>query len=289
MASIPFYEHCFSSITCLGMPLSNSVTKTIWMTCKGWASTLAVAGEQLVFPAACCICSRPLPEQGRGVGKDGLAHRLCDGCRIELCDQTPRCKRCGLPGVGGDGCGGCRQLATRLGKEQPAWQEISVLGRYDGLLREAVLQSKHPAGEDLAELLALLLISQRPVVRSWEIATVVPVPMHWLRRWRRGTNAAAGMAGQLARELGVPVRHALARSSLRPPQRSLPAAARPANVAASFRVRDRRVSGKTVLLVDDVTTTGATLAAATRLLLEAGASLVYAAVAARAEASADSF
>jgi len=95
------------------------------------------------------------------------------------------------------------------------------------------------------------------------------------------------MARQLARQLDVPLRHALARSSLGPLQRSLPAASRPANVATSLRVRDRSVSGGAVLLVDDVATTGATLAAATRLLLEASVPVVYAAVAARAEASAD--
>ena len=162
-----------------------------------------------------------------------------------------------------------------------------MLGRYDGLLREAVLQAKHPAGEDLAELLALLLLAERPAILSWGISAVVPIPMHWRRRWRRGTNAAAAMADQLARRLGAPLRHALARSSLTPLQRSLPAASRPANVAASFRIRAPRVSGQAVLLVDDVATTGATLAAATRLLLEAGVPVVYAAVAARAEASAD--
>ena len=96
------------------------------------------------------------------------------------------------------------------------------------------------------------------------------------------------MACQLARQLGVPLRHALARSAVTPLQRSLPAASRPGNVAASFRLRDRRVGGNVVLLVDDVATTGATLAAATGLLLEAGVPVVYAAVAARAEASADS-
>lgn len=258
------------------------------MACKGWATSLLAGAEQLVFPAACRICSQPLPAVAGSDPVELLAARLCGSCRLDLCDQSRRCSRCGLPGAGGTGCGGCRQLVTRMGAGQPLWQEIAVLGRYDGLLREAVLQAKHPAGEDLAELLALLLLAQRPAIRSWGIAAVVPIPMHWRRRWRRGTNAAAAMADQLARQLGVPLRHALSRSALTPLQRGLPAASRPANVAASFRVRDRRVSGSGVLLVDDVATTGATLAAATRLLLEAGVPVVYAAVAARAEASSGS-
>ena len=270
------------------MPLSTSATKEIWKACRGWATSLLAGAEQLVFPAACRICSQPLPDSTGSKPAAVTADRLCGGCRLELCDHSRRCSRCGLPGAGGNGCSGCRQLVARLGAGQPLWQEFAVLGRYDGLLREAVLHAKHPTGEDLAELLALLLLAQRPAIRSWGIAAVVPIPMHWRRRWKRGTNAAAAMARQLARQLGVPLRHALARSAVTPLQRSLPAASRPGNVAASFRLRDRRVGGNVVLLVDDVATTGATLAAATGLLLEAGVPVVYAAVAARAEASADS-
>ena len=268
------------------MALSSSSAAAVWTACKGWAASVAAAAGELIFPAACGVCGKPLngPETESHAGKPPWADRLCRPCESELFDPSPRCSQCGLPGRGGADCGGCRRLAARLRLTRPPWQQLAVLGRYDGLLREAVLQAKRPAGEDLAELLGQLLAYRRPEIGSWDVAAVVPIPMHWRRRWLRGTNAAAVLAGQLARQLGVPRRNGLVRTSLTPLQRSLPAESRPANVVTNFRLGDRRIRGRPVLLVDDVATTGATLAAATKLLLEAGVPLVYAAVAARAEA-----
>ena len=113
----------------------------------------------------------------------------------------------------------------------------------------------------------------------------VPVPLHPSRLAERGYNQAALLGSRLAGHLGaqsLPL--ALERICDTPRQTTLDRAARTRNVADAFRARPRsRVSGRQVLLIDDVRTTGATLAACARALREAGATRVSAAVVARTE------
>jgi ComF family protein len=112
---------------------------------------------------------------------------------------------------------------------------------------------------------------------------VVPVPLHPARLAERGYNQAALLGAAAAAELGVPLlARGLARTRDTPQQARLDRAARRANVAGAFRAR-ARLRGKRVVLVDDVATTGSTLAACTRALLDAGAASVTALVVARAE------
>jgi ComF family protein len=107
---------------------------------------------------------------------------------------------------------------------------------------------------------------------------VVPVPLHRSRRRQRGFNQAM----ELARHLGVPVLDALMRSRLTSSQADLPAARRHANVRGAFVIRPgTNVRGLTLVLVDDVSTTGATLDACARPLLDAGAVEVRALTAAK--------
>ncbi|MCA1558776.1 MAG: hypothetical protein LC753_16435 [Acidobacteria bacterium] len=107
---------------------------------------------------------------------------------------------------------------------------------------------------------------------------IVPVPLHRSRRRARGFNQAA----ELARHLGCPVYHALRRVRATPSQTDLPAGRRHANVRGAFALARRTsVRGKCVVLVDDVSTTGATLEACARVLREAGARDVRALTAAR--------
>jgi ComF family protein len=120
---------------------------------------------------------------------------------------------------------------------------------------------------------------------GWDL--VVPVPLHWRRRLARGYNQAAAIARPLACRLGLPAAEALARCRPTPPQTALPRPARRHNPRGAFAVparHRRRLAGRRVLLVDDVVTTGATLDAAARALLAAGAAEVHAVAVARTPA-----
>jgi len=159
------------------------------------------------------------------------------------------------------------------------------VGGYGDQLRCAVLRAKHPAGDGISRMLAELWVHKHHAALSeWGIDLIVPVPMHWLRRAVRGTNAADELARAIACFTGLPRQSALRRVRATVMQNQLPVSQRGGNVAAAFRCR-QPLGGKTVLLVDDVVTTGATLEACGRALLAAGAGGVFAAAAAKADRS----
>lgn len=114
---------------------------------------------------------------------------------------------------------------------------------------------------------------------------VVPVPMHWLRRWLRGTNSAATLAELLSKRLSSPLASRLVvRRRFTRPQSGLSPPERKANVRGAFRLRGAaHCSGKTLLIVDDILTTAATTNEIARLLLRAGAAAVGVLVIARAD------
>ena len=160
---------------------------------------------------------------------------------------------------------------------------VAILTGYTEEARAAVLAAKRPGGElQAAGLATLLLDRHRDTFSDWGVDLVVPVPMHWLRRMIRGTSAAEVLARRLAAGLGLPCRGLVRRTRATRMQNELPPEERPANVQGAFRATGA-ASGRRVLLVDDVTTTGATLAACRAALLTAGAAEVHAAVVARAD------
>ena len=155
-----------------------------------------------------------------------------------------------------------------------------AVGPYEGRLRDIIHAFKYDRRRTLARPLAALMSEAgRDVLEGADAA--VPVPLHWLRRRRRGFNQAA----RLASGLGLPVCQALRRSRRTRAQAGLHADDRRANVAGAFglawRYRwpflppragpaPRHLDGLVVLLVDDVCTTGATGDACARVLLDAG-------------------
>jgi ComF family protein len=157
---------------------------------------------------------------------------------------------------------------------------------YGGAVARAITRLKYGGRADLARPLGdLLWRALLPHARGLRDAIVVPVPLHPSRLAERGFNQSALLARPIARRLRAPLLPlALARVRETPQQTALDRDARLANVAGAFCVRqDSRVSGRAVLLVDDVRTTGATMDACTRALIAAGAAWVAQAVLASVE------
>ena len=147
-------------------------------------------------------------------------------------------------------------------------------GAYEGALRELIHLFKYGRIRTLDGRLGDLLVAALP--RDERFDAVTPVPLHWVREWRRGFNQAELLARQIARRSGIPLARMLRRVRATAIQAGLSGTARRRNVGAAFRCRRRagRLDGKRILLIDDVMTTGATAAACALALKRAGAARV---------------
>jgi ComF family protein len=224
----------------------------------------------VVIAPTCAACGEPLDTPTQSP--------VCRRCWASIRLLTPPfCQVCGdpvlsraSPASGAERCARCRQRPTHIARGR-------AIGEYDGTLRAILHALKYDGRKSLARpLSALMRIHCNDVLGGADM--VVPVPLHWRRQWRRGFNQAA----ELAAGLGLPMVRALRRRRHTRSQADLPAGERQANVRDAFKVARRRsLVGACVVVVDDVSTTGATLEACARALTEAGVREVRAVTAAR--------
>jgi ComF family protein len=225
------------------------------------------------------------PRCGACDGDDPTRAPLCPPCAASLVELGPACPRCAEPQAAPPSlvCARCRRAPLPLAGIVAPW-------RYGGALADALRRLKFTGHTHVARTIAPLVAPYlAAATRLAAVDVVVPIPLHWWRRTRRGFDQAALLAGAAARHtpLGAPIAHPLRRRRSTAPQSELPAAARATNVAGAFAVRPRgaaALAGRRVLLFDDVVTTGATMAAAARALRAAGATEVIGFAVARAEA-----
>jgi ComF family protein len=155
---------------------------------------------------------------------------------------------------------------------------VVAAGRYEGVLREAIHGLKYRRQRGLgAPLGALMARRLEDTLAEWWPEVVVPVPIHWSRRLRRGFNQAALLADEVAVTAELPADHtSLVRARPTRSQVGLSGEARRQNLMGAFQVRwPAGVHDRPILLVDDVYTTGATLAECAGALRAAGARAVY--------------
>ncbi len=141
-------------------------------------------------------------------------------------------------------------------------------GAYEGTLRTLIHLFKYRGIRPLAGPLSDFLMDALPQDQRFD--AVVPMPLHWRRRWQRGFNQSELLARQVARRCGLPLVNAARRARRTQPQAGLSHAQRRRNVTGAFRPRSA-VTGMRLLLVDDVMTTGATGSACALALKQGGA------------------
>jgi len=207
----------------------------------------------------------------------------CPGCAGELAVLVGRsyCPTCGGDTSGllirNGRCPGCQRLHLRH-------SELVRVGPYAGPLQSAIISFKYRHNRRLDRILAHLLWAALQGRSYFEqVDLIVPVPSHWSRRVARGYDHVALLAGQLAALSGKPLGRALKAGKRVRPQVGLSREARFDNVRGAFRVAGWVGGWKgNVCLVDDVTTTGATLHEAAATLGRAGLNRIGAAVVAKA-------
>lgn len=227
---------------------------------------LARLGEislNLLFPQRCVGCGK----------EDSL---LCQSClRLLPRLMPPICPLCGLPQASGVLCPDCVGWQTAI-------DGIRSPFRFEGIMREAVHQLKYQNIRTLAPVLAQLLrdyLNTKPIPGE----VLVPVPLHPRRLKERGYNQSGLLAKGLGKLTRLPVvENCLIRERHTAPQvRTSTVEERRSNIAKAFTCRDVKLKDKQVLLIDDVSTSGATLDACASALKAAGAKSVWGLVLAR--------
>lgn len=211
----------------------------------------------LLFPRRCLGCGQ-------------IGDFICSNCWRTLPRLAPPvCPKCGKPQPSGLLCANCWRELSRI-------DGIRSVSPFEGIVRQAIHELKYRNLKAISVTLARLLADYLEI-NSLPAEIIVPVPLHPKRLRERGYNQSGLLARELSKRSGLSlIDDCLYRFKDSPPQaKTITAEGRRKNVAGAFECRDDKLSGKRVLLVDDVCTSGATLEACATALKDRGAATVW--------------
>jgi len=241
-------------------------SNTMILTFSAWLPRASDLVLDLLFPPQCVCCNA-----------DGSF--LCDDCRRNIQPiDAPFCPVCGYPGARHPD--DCRQCHSHPLHHLRGIRSVALFESRP--LRTAIHKFKYQNYHVLAKSLAPLLATCYTTTKL-NTETIVPVPLHRTRYKYRGYNQAELLANELAKLIHQPINaQTLIRHRSTKSQMTLNAVERQHNVANAFICRNNHLQNKTVLLIDDVCTTGATLDACAEAMRQAGAEAVFGLTLARA-------
>lgn len=213
----------------------------------------------LFLPSSCKVCKNPLEYNERWV---------CNGCFSKIKEiKPPICNRCGRPSKI-HLCSEC-QMKRRYLKRSRAY------GIFEGVLKEVIHLFKYGKKVELSNVLGDLMCKALERC-DWDFEYIVPVPLHKKKEHLRTFNQTKLLADFISKKRGIPIFHGLKKSIDTPSQVGLSYNERRTNILDCFSLKDnKKIEGKSLLLIDDVMTTGTTIEECSRTLLEGGAKEVY--------------
>lgn len=216
----------------------------------------------IVFPARCPACDKPLPPP----------ELICPACRKKFAlVKAPLCLKCGKH-IGDEReeyCKGCRLIMHGYDRGRGLFTYQSMA--------ESMYRFKYAGRREYARFYGEQIVKRLGrTIRGWKADALVPVPVHAARRRERGYNQAEVLAGEISRRTGIPVEGRLLRRVKKTlPQKFLNDRERQNNLKRAFKISRNDVKLKTVIIIDDIYTTGSTIDACAVVLRNAGIEKIY--------------
>ena len=217
----------------------------------------------LLFPRRCAVCDEITDKFGAPV---------CSECRKKIVYiREPFCIKCGrqLRNENEQLCIGCRKQNHRF---------IQGMALYDyGSMSDSIFRFKYAGRQEYAEFYGEELWRKRGLwLKALKPDALVPVPVHRQRKRDRGYNQAELLAEALSKKSGVPVNNRLIKRCKKTlPQKNLSDRERQNNLKKAFKIRQNDVKLNTIVIIDDIYTTGSTVDAMAEVLQEAGILHIY--------------
>lgn len=224
---------------------------------KCWES-----GLDLVFPPRCPACDKPVPP----------TELICPACREKFVEvKAPLCLKCGkqIRDEREEYCRGCRLVMHEFERGRGLFTYRSMA--------ESMYRFKYAGRREYARFYGEQIVRRLGrTIRGWKPDALIPVPVHSSRKRERGYNQAEVLAEEIGKKMDIPVeRRLLKRVKKTMPQKLLDDKGRQNNLKRAFKICGNVVKLNTIIIIDDIYTTGSTVDAMAAVLQEAGIKHVY--------------